>query len=506
MSAASCTAAPRDAEERVCDLAIVGAGPAGLAAASVLRQHALDVHLIDEQLRPGGQILRQPPASFEVAQWLQGSLYRRAQAVLHSMEAAADVQWHLGCTTLAIMRASPYRRLDLRSSSRPARYELWLQGPGGCARLGARTVLIAAGCYERPLAFPGWTLPGVMGAGAIQGFLKSQQFVPGDRFVLAGSHPLQLVVADQLLAAGADVAAVVFTQRPSRVGALLRRPLSMLGNTSALTETARILWRLRRAGVALKFGRTIVRTEGEESLQGVTIAPLQRDGSIERGATETIACDRLGVCHGFLASAELARQAGARMTWRENEGGWLVEHDEWLESSNAGLFVAGEITGIAGADAALERGRLAGLGALRALGRLSYEEAQRLASPIRRRLRRIERFAHALNLLARPPQHLASESMTDDTLLCRCEAISCGEFRQRLQEHPHVGSADAAKLLTRVGMGMCQGRLCGDNAARLIALQCGLSRAEVGAFQAQAPVKPLRLDLLCLPERSSPRG
>ena len=355
--------------------------------------------------------------------------------------------------------------------------------------------MIATGCYEKPLAFPGWTVPGVMGAGAIQGFLKSQQFVPGERFVLAGSHPLQLVVADQLLGAGANVAAVVFTQHPWQVRKLLRNPLALLGNTRALMESMKILWRLSRAGVALKFGKTIVRAEGK-SLQRVMIAALQRDGSIERSSVEILDCDRLGICHGFLASSELARQAGVHTIWREYDGGWLAGHDEWFESSLRGLFVAGEITGVAGADAALEKGRIAGIGVLRALGRIELDKAERLAKPPRRRLRRIERFAQALSRLARPPQQLASETMTHDALLCRCESISCGEFRQRLEAHPHIASADAAKLLTRVGMGICQGRLCGDNAARMIADLRGIDRADVGLFQAQIPVKPVRLDLL----------
>ena len=400
------------------------------------------------------------------------------------------------CPALGITRASDYRKLNPGSpSGRGVGFELWLQDHAGCTTLRTRAVLIATGCYEKPLAFPGWTVPGVMGAGAIQGFLKSQQFVPGERFVLAGSHPLQLVVADQLLGAGANVAAVVFTQHPWQVRKLLRNPLALLGNTRALMESMKILWRLSRAGVALKFGKTIVRAEGK-SLQRVMIAALQRDGSIERSSVEILDCDRLGICHGFLASSELARQAGVHTIWREYDGGWLAGHDEWFESSLRGLFVAGEITGVAGADAALEKGRIAGIGVLRALGRIELDKAERLAKPPRRRLRRIERFAQALSRLARPPQQLASETMTHDALLCRCESISCGEFRQRLEAHPHIASADAAKLLTRVGMGICQGRLCGDNAARMIADLRGIDRADVGLFQAQIPVKPVRLDLL----------
>lgn len=478
---------------RYCDVAIVGAGPSGLAAAEVMREYGLDIAIIDEQPRAGGQILRQPPRSFRVDHWLQAKLYGRAKAVLHSMDDSMDVQWQLGSTVLGIMPHSAYRTSANRSSG----HELWIQGPSGCEVLHASAVLIAPGCYERPLAFPGWTLPGVMGAGAIQGFVKSQQFVPGNRFVLAGSHPLQLVVADQLVAAGADVAAVIFTQRLRVASAILRDPIMMLQHTRQLAETAGILWRLKRAGVPVMFGSTIVRVEGSDVVERAIVAALLPDGKIDWDRTETMECDRVGVCHGFVASSELARQAGARVGWHEHEGGWLADHDEWFESSVAHLFVAGEITGVAGADAALEKGRIAGVGMLRALGRIDTLKAQRLARPARRQLRRINRFAGALNRLARPPQSLTNETMTDDTTLCRCESISRGEFQRQLRMNPHVASADAAKLLTRAGMGMCQGRLCGDNAARLIARERGLSMAQVGTFQAQAPVKPILLDVLC---------
>jgi hypothetical protein len=229
---------------------------------------------------------------------------------------------------------------------------------------------------------------------------------------------------------------------------------------------------------------------------------LRPDGTIDANRTEVIDCDRVGVCHGFLASSELPRQAGATVRWREHEGGWVVDHDQWFESSVGSLFVAGEVTGVAGADAALEKGRVAAVGLLRALGRIDAGRADELARPFRRRLAGIQRFARLLHDLARPPQHLADATMTSEAILCRCESIRRDEFEQLLRENPHVVSSDAAKLLTRVGMGLCQGRMCGDNAVRTLARMRGLSTTDVGTFQAQAPVKPVLLGVLA-PERCS---
>lgn len=244
------------------------------------------------------------------------------------------------------------------------------------------------------------------------------------------------------------------------------------------------------------FGHTVVRADGTERVERVTLAKLRPDGRIDTRDTQTHDCDRLGVCHGFLASAELARQADATVHWRENEGGWIVDHDEWFQSSVANLFVAGEVTGVAGADAALEKGHIAGTGILRALGRIDAMTARRLARAARRRLRRLDRFAGALSVLSSPPPDLADESMAASTILCRCESISRGEFQRQLEENPHIVSADAAKLLTRVGMGLCQGRLCGDRATHLIASLRGVPVTDVGPFRAQAPVKPVPLDTL----------
>ena len=268
-------------------IAIVGAGPAGLSAAAVMRGHGLELVVIDEQSRVGGQFLRQPPRTFSVEHWLSNKLYDRAKSVLCSVADREDIDWRFGSTVLGIMQRSPY---DAADSAGPG-HEVWLQGPSSCEVLRASAVLIASGCYERPLGFPGWTLPGVMGAGAIQAFVKSQQFVPGNRFVLVGSHPLQLVVADQLMAAGVKVGAVVFTQQPRQAAALFRQPLAMLLQGRILVEAGKILWRLKRAGVPVMFGRTIVGARGTDRVEQATIARLRSDGRIDPDDTQTLDCD-----------------------------------------------------------------------------------------------------------------------------------------------------------------------------------------------------------------------
>jgi NADPH-dependent 2,4-dienoyl-CoA reductase/sulfur reductase-like enzyme len=476
---------------RVFDVAVVGAGPAGLAAADILSGYDLETVVIDEQARAGGQILRQPPETFRVENWLPSALYRQTKHVLRSVGSRTNIGWLFSTTVLGLVRHS-----ESRTGEGGSRYELWIQNEDSCAVINARVVLLAPGCYERPLAFPGWTMPGVMGVGAIQGFLKGQQFVPGNRFLLAGSHPLQLVVADQLIAAGGSVAGVVFTQRRRDAMSMMQSPLVMLRASRELLETAGIMWRLRRAGVPMRFGSSIVGVEGNEAVERAIVAPIAPDGTVDSGRARTIDCDRVGLCHGFAVSSELARQAGADVRYVPQSGGWLVDHDRWFQSSVDHLFVAGEVTGMAGANASLEKGRIAALGALLTLCKISERNAVRQASAARRRLERLQRFATELNRLSRPPAGLADSVMSEDTIICRCESVTLEDLCKALDEHKYIRSANAAKLATRAGMGMCQGRFCGDNVSKLLAQARGLAPSDVGTFHVQFPVKPLNLGLL----------
>jgi len=281
------------------DLAVIGSGPAGLAAADTAAAYGLDVTIIDEQPAPGGQIFRRPPQEFTVPGWMNAKIYRPGKLLLQRVTENQNINRLQQTVVLGITR------------SEDGLFLLSLNGEQGMYRLQARSVLIASGCYDMPVIFPGWTLPGVMSAGGIQTFVKSQQLVPGERFLFAGTHPLQLVVADQIVQAGGKVAGVLFAQRFSRGLRVLRSPSVMLRHADKLLFIAGIVRRLRRAGVPVRFGETLVRANGDDALQSVEVAPLDAAGNLNCNRIGTIECDRLGVCFSFLASTELARQCGA---------------------------------------------------------------------------------------------------------------------------------------------------------------------------------------------------
>ncbi|QIB64148.1 FAD-dependent oxidoreductase [Kineobactrum salinum] len=464
------------------DLAIVGAGPAGMAAALTAVEHGLQVVVIDEQQRAGGQILRQPPVAIRVRGWLRDRVYRRQQRLLQRAQKDDRINWCWQTTVLGFLDSDEQDQ---------GGHRLWLHGPAGVTVVHAASVLVVTGCHDLAVPFPGWNLPGVMAAGGLQAMVKSQQLVPGQRFVFAGSHPLQLIVADQIRQAGGEVAAVLFVQSFGSMLTVLQRPLLMLRHTGKMLHMARVMWRLWRAGVPIRFDSTVVAARGEQKLTGVRVASL-RQGAAEPGAEQQeIACDHLGTCYSFLVASELPRQAGAAASWSAERGGWIVDVDAWQRTSVPALYAAGETTGVAGAEVAQEEGVLATLGILLDRGIIDCAQATDLARPVRRRLTGLREFAAVLAGIAMPPWSVFEQLLGDDTTLCKCQDISVGQFRELLQQHTTIVTADSAKLRSRVGMGLCQGRYCGYFVTRILARHGNTSETAVGPFSARSPIKPV---------------
>jgi hypothetical protein len=339
-----------------------------------------------------------------------------------------------------------------------------------------------------------------MATGGIQAFIKSQQFVPGKRFLFAGSHPLQLVVADQVLQAGGEVAGVLFAQSYTRVFELLKSPAVVLHNPGKFAQMAATLRRLRSAGVPIRFRQTLLQANGGECLRSVSTAPIGPDGVIRKDAATEIECDRLGVCFSFLASSELARQSGADCTWDAARGGWIARHDEWMCSSVPGIYLAGEVTGVAGSEVAAEEGRLAGIGCAAALGKISASQAREIARAPRRQLQRLNRFAGVLSELSWPGMGLLDQLVSEAVTLCKCEEVTVGTFLNLLKANPHIATASSAKLLSRAGMGLCQGRYCHFALTRLMARHLGVTEGEIGNFTSRFPAKPVEISHLIGPD------
>lgn len=469
------------------EIAVVGAGPAGLAAAGVLASHSVDVVLVDEQERPGGQIFRQPPQTIETMSRLPG------RSLLGAVESA---------------RLRHFQRTVVWGlfESERGTWTLGLAGDDRLDRVVVDHVVVATGAHELPVAFPGWTLPGVMGAGAVQSFVKSEKLLPGRRFVLAGAHPLVLLVADQLVAAGADVAAVALAQSRPALREAVSVSVRLRGRMTRVGVGAGHLIRLRRAGVRVLFSHLIAAVVGGDEVEGVRLQPVDASWQPTGAQDVMLDCDTLAIGYGLVPSTELTRQAGCAHAWRSSAGGWIARHDDWQRTDKMGIWVAGEVTGVAGAEQAVEEGRVAAFGILRALGRVDERQAQRLAVPARRRLQHLRRFSRVVEERFRPRRAALALLAQGQTVVCRCEEITAAQLRAALALHPHLGDVDAVKQLTRVGMGPCQGRFCHASVAALTAEASARGFADVGQYTARPPTKPLLLgDLADADAEASPR-
>ncbi len=443
---------------------IVGAGPAGLAAAATAAALGLDTVLVDEQPSPGGQI------------------YRGAETASAAQLAILGPDYAAGGRLIAAFRRSG---VEYRPRSM-----VWRVGSdnvldctaGGSVR--ARRVVLATGALERPVAFPGWTLPGVMTAGAAQIMLKTGGVLPAGRVVLAGTGPLQLLVAAQLLDAGVDVVAVAETTRP---GARLRAAFAArpsLAADATLRKGLGLLARLRRHGVRQIHGIRAVEALGGDRLRAVRLGRSASDQVIE--------VDLLLVHFGVTPDLQAARSAGLVPRWDDGAAAFSPAVDGWGRSANPAMLVAGDGAGIAGAAAAALRGELAALAVASDLGRLDAAERDRRAAPIRAALARELRVRPLLDQWFKPAPDLLHPA--DGVVVCRCESVTAGRLRQAAR-----GSgpdADAVKAVTRCGMGPCGGRQCGAALARLTGEVHGLPPGSCLPPRVRPPIRPVRLGML----------
>jgi NADPH-dependent 2,4-dienoyl-CoA reductase/sulfur reductase-like enzyme len=454
-------------------LVIVGAGPAGLAAAIAAAEAGLEPMVLDEQPRAGGQIYRQPPPAFSARPVAAtGPSARRGAELLGRFDSLRD-----RITLLSETRAwgvFPPRRLAV-------------SGPHGWDMIEAEALVLAPGAYEYVPPFPGWTLPGVMTPGGAQHLAKAMHVRPGRRALVAGTGPFLLVVAEGLHRAGVEVAGVVEAARTAEALAALPR---LLTHPRLLREGLGYLHRLRRAGIPVHRGAVVAEARGDGELREAVVAPCDREWRPDLSRARAVAVDTLCVGYGFVPRTQLAQLAGCRLRFADELGGWIPEADEDLQTSVPGVWVAGDGRGVAGALVAQEEGTLAGLAAARELGALSREAFLGARKPVRRRLRRLGHFRAALDRLSRVRPGLSTLA-APDTVVCRCEELTRAEVETGLD----FGGTDlrTLKVMTRLGMGPCQGCLCWPATARWVAARTGRPIEEIGPVSVRPPVAPLTL-------------
>jgi thioredoxin reductase len=457
------------------DIAVLGAGPAGLAAAVAADEAGARVALIDSGGRVGGQFWRHRDGDTGAGHHHWSTLRRLRRAASRLDFLGDHFVWHAermgeGFALHATVRTTA----------------------GDQARtIRCRTVIVATGGYDRQLPFPGWTLPGVYTAGGAQALLKGHGVAVGRRIVVAGTGPFLLPVASGLAEAGAEVLGVFEAGAP---GGFARHPAVVLRNLGKLTEGAHYLRVLLRHRVPYRTRSTVIAAHGDgDGVRAVTIASLDPDWRVVPGSEREVDCDAVAVGYGFTPQSDFALQLGCE-TRLDADGSLVAWADDQQRATVPGVYLAGEICGVGGAQLSLVEGELAGLHA--ALTTVGAEPGRRAVARLLRRRSALRAFATAMHRVY-PVRPGWSGWLAEDTQVCRCEEVTTGAIRESMAE---LGATDprTVKLLARPGMGLCQGRVCGYATTCLVAAASGREATEEDfrGIAARPVAQPVTLGML----------
>lgn len=455
--------APKHHSDVSPQMVIVGAGPAGVRAAQTLLQHGVRPVVIDEAILPGGQIYRQGPQGRANARQRYGFEWKRAQAI------------HTAGDELA-------RHADYRSQT-----SVWNAVPGQLDVICDTNVesvpythlLLATGATDRVLPFSGWELPGVFTLGAAQIALKSQHCLFGPRIVIAGTGPLLYLVAYQYARAGANVCAVLDS---ARLDTQIKAIPALLNAPSTLAKGLYYLGWLRAHGIPVHHQARPTAALGVKRVKKIQATIGGKD--------QEITCDALAIGQGLRSETQLADLLDCAFDFDASQRAWLPKRDCDGRASVPGIYLAGDGAGIGGAVLA----ELAGERAARAM---LTDSGIALRPSHSRRLNRqqkvLTRFRRGLESAF--PQVEMTADCADSVIVCRCEGISAGTLRSVAKQYD-IDDLNRLKALTRIGMGLCQGRMCHTGAAELLAECRNVPLSSIGRLRSQSPIKPMSVATL----------
>ncbi|MEJ2623415.1 MAG: FAD-dependent oxidoreductase [Pseudolabrys sp.] len=444
------------------DSVIVGAGPAGLAAAAIAGKAGLSTLVLDENAQAGGQIFRAITSTPVKRRDVLGDDYWRGERLVAEAQANGATIVH-GATVWSLDR-------DLQFA---------VSVLGQSQALRARRVILATGALERPFPIPGWTLPGVMTVGAAQTLLKSSGLVPDGKVVLAGTGPLLWLFAAQVLRAGGAIDTILDTTPRGNYWRALPHALPFA--LSPFRAKGLALMREVKRKVSVVSNVVSLSALGADTVNEVAFT---RAGGAER----RIAVDTLLLHQGVAPNVNLAMAAGAAHHWDDRQLCWKPVVDPDGNTTVKGIAIAGDGAGIGGAIAAVERGRIAALAAVEALAPAQMSQLPD-RSGVLQALQRAERGRAFLDVLFQPaPQFRRPEG---ETIVCRCEEVTAAQISETIKLG--VEGPNQLKAFLRCGMGPCQGRNCGLTVTEMIAQARGVSPEAVGYYRLRPPVKPVAL-------------
>jgi NADP-dependent aldehyde dehydrogenase len=436
------------------DVAVVGAGPAGLAAAVAAAESGAAVVLVDAGAQPGGQFWRHRSETVVPEQDGRGhhgwKSYLDLRARFDAARGRGRITYLPGLQVWMSQQIHPAQGDDASFTLRttPTVAVAALEASVGPQTVVARRLVLCPGGYDRQLPVPGWDLPGVMAAGGIQAFIKANGILPGKRFVIAGTGPFLLPVAANIAEAGGKVLAVLESSSPTAWLPHLRAAAGVPEKALEGAEYAAVFARHR---IPYRTRSIVTEVLGTDHVSGVRTARVDADGRVLPGTERVYEdVDVVGFGWGFTPQMELPLSFGIQ-TRLDADGSLVGVVDERQQSSVPGLFLAGEVTGVGGATLAVLEGLAAGTAA--AGGTVSPEKTAA----------RHRRFAEAMHR-AHPVPAAWQDWLVPETIVCRCEEVTACQITDARES---LGARDVRTLksFTRAGMGWCQGRVCGFAAA-----------------------------------------
>jgi thioredoxin reductase len=458
------------------ELIIIGAGPGGIAAAVEAARAGVTVKILDENPKPGGRIYGQLNDGFKLINpRFLGPDFEKGQELLaefHNFREKID------------------HRHDALVFGTFENREMAFHQAGKGERLRFHKLVVATGAYDRPVPFPGWTLPGVLTAGGAQTLVKMQRVLPGKNILFAGTGPLQLVVANQVMDGGGKVEAIL---EAGEINNWLKLLKGFSRNWGLLTDGLKYMRAIRKAGVPLLRKHIILEARGDHQVEEAVIAEVDKDWRAIENTRRILKVDTICLGYGLVPSVELTRLVGCQHRYAPDLGGWIPQRDEDMQTSVPGVFAVGDGAGVAGSAMAMLEGRIAGISVARSLGYISSEEARSHKKPYLNDMKRIGRLRDALDQISYPRPGLF-ELAHDDTIICRCEELTLGDIKNAIG----TGTVEMNELkrLTRMGMGRCQGRMCAPAVQEIIARQTQTPAAEIKYLNQRPPIKLVPINVL----------
>jgi len=460
----------------VTDLLVIGAGPAGMSAAAVAAEAGLKVIIIDERSNIGGQYFKQPSRHFSVLERNLDKQYQKGRKLIARIS-DSKVTILRGCTVWGTFGLDNI----LVSSGK----ERW--------RIKSQNVLIATGAFESGMPIPGWTLPGVMTTGAAQTLLRSYQVAMGENVAISGNGPLNFQMAAELIKSGVNVVALAETSRPLGFRNALRSVKLFYYSPRLFLDGLKYIYIIGRRRVPFMQSSAAASFLGDNRVASVKISKISPLGVPDPKTHRVFEVDSVALGFGFAPSNEIARSLGCRHSFDPKVKMLTADRDSFGRSSEPGVWIAGDSSGISGAQVAMSEGVIAGFAISLDGGRILNEKQRVEYEKALRTRKRSIKFQDTLwKIFSGPDLHI--QLSTADTVICRCLSLTRDDITADLQSD--MRSAGALKRVNRAGMGKCQGRYCSSFSTRLISESTGEPLNEYSGYAPAVPYKPTEIGVI----------